>query len=360
MEEQNNIKHVVREEMLFAGIRKPIKARKELTPRIEVLTAACGDKACGPLIHIFRFDTPVEGFDSEIGFPVTTEVNAGEVRAHRLRELPFFSLLHKGPLETLRNTTLKIYEHMRLVGLSPELELMEIYHHYDEDNPDENIIETRASFLAWPEVYLAQLQRVLGGALADEIWAGGEKISPFTLVDERVAWVTQSIARLKQHTDQDQQFDILSRVALQRSLEDVLFYKRIYDESADVNAVLAAQNEQLLTTPSGGFIDPPRFDGEHLHLSKVAYNRAAYDAATMFEEKRQAYCFCSLVRDAKDPQVDPIFCYRAAGWARQFWEPILGVEFKTCTITHSILKGDEFCAWDYDLAEKDQSMPRED
>ena len=29
------------------------------------------------------------------------------------------------------------------------------------------------------------------------------------------------------------------------------------------------------------------------------------------------------------------------------WEPILGIRFKRCTITHSILKGDDFCAWDY-------------
>jgi hypothetical protein len=84
-------------------------------------------------------------------------------------------------------------------------------------------------------------------------------------------------------------------------------------------------------------------------LSKVAYNRKAYDDATTPKEFRKAYCFCSLIREATDPKVDPIFCYRAAGWARQFWEPILSVEFKKCKITHSILKGDRFCAWDYFL-----------
>ena len=47
--------------------------------------------------------------------------------------------------------------------------------------------------------------------------------------------------------------------------------------------------------------------------------------------------------------MDPIFCYRAAGWDRQLFEPILGVGFKRCEITHSILKGDRFCAWSYHL-----------
>ena len=346
---ENEIKHVVRKEMPFAGIRKPIKSREELVPRIKELKKACGSEIAGPLIHIFRFDTPVDGFDSEIGFPVSQDLNVGKVKTHTLRKLHFFSLIHKGPVETLRNTTLKLFEHMNKVGLSPELELMEIYHSYDPDHQDDNVIETRASFLAWPEVYREQLVRVLGLELTEEIWAGGENITPFTLVDERVAWVAQSIERLKQHTDQDQQFDILSRVALVRPLEDIIKHKKIYEDSGDVNEILKAQNDQLKAGPTGGFIDPPRLEGNVFHQSKVAYNRQAFDEAKTHEEIRKAYCFCSLIREAADPKVDPIFCYRAAGWARQFWEAILDVEFKKCTITHSILKGDKVCAWDYHL-----------
>lgn len=347
---ENKVKHVIREETLFAGIRKPIKTREELIPRIKQVTEICGNRISGPLIHIFRYDTPVDGFDSEIGYPVSSDVKSDEVSTHTLRKLHFFSLMHEGPVKTLRNSTVEVYEFMRKTGLSPELELMEIYHSYDLENEGENIIETQASFLAWPEVYKEQLLRVLGPELTEEIWMGGENITPFTLVDDRVEWVAQSLERLKQHTNQDQQFDILSRVALVRPIEDVMQYKKIYEDTGDVNKVIDAQNEQLGTTPTGRFIDPHWLKDDILHLSKVAYNREAYDAAKSHEETRRAYCFCTLIREAEDPHVDPIFCYRAAGWARQFWEPILGVEFKKCTITHSILKGDKFCAWDYDLS----------
>jgi effector-binding domain-containing protein len=349
MEATRVIEHKIRPQMSFAGIRKPIKTRDDLIPRIEEVKGACGDRIAGPLVHIFRFDTPVDGYDSEIGYPVSQSVNIGDVKTHTLRKLHFFSLFHKGPVETLRNTTLILFEFMNQVGLSPELELMEIYHTYHPDHQEDNLIETRASFLAWPEVYREQLLRVLGPELTGEIWAGGEEITPFTGVDQRVEWVAQTLERLKQHTNQDQQFDILSRVALVRPVEDVNKFKKIYADSGDANQILATQNEELKAGPTGGFIDPPRFDGKVLHLSKVAYNREAYDRAQTHEENRQAYCFCSLIRQASDPKVDPIFCYRAAGWARQFWEPILGVEFKICTITHSILKGDKFCAWDYYL-----------
>jgi len=349
MDRENKVEHVIRDEMLYAGIRKPISNRDELIPRIKQVTEACGNRIAGPLIHILRFDTPVKGFDSEIGYQVTSEVNVGEVRTHTLRKLRFFALIHKGAVDTLRETTLKIYAHMNAAGLSPELELMEIYHRFNPDNHSDNLIETRASFLAWPEVYKENLQRVLGLELTEAVWAGGEDITPFTLVDERAEWVAQSLESLKQRSDLDQQFDILSRVALVRPIEDVMKYKRIYQETGDVNKVIEAQNKQLKATPTGGYIDPWRFEGDVLHLSKVAYNRKAYDAARTHDELRKAYCFCALIREARDPKVDPIFCYRAAGWARQFWEPILGVQFKRCTITHSILKGDKFCAWDYDL-----------
>jgi len=125
---------------------------------------------------------------------------------------------------------------------------------------------------------------------------------------------------------------------------------RLSPSACSVNsAVFRALNEDVSRTRTGGFLDPHRFDGKVLHCSKVPYNREAYLAATTPAERRKAFCFCSLVREATDPRIDPIFCYDAAGWARQLWEPVLGVEFSRCTITHSILKGDAFCAWDYHL-----------
>ena len=346
---KNNIEHIIREETLFAGIRKPIKCREELTPRIQEVKDVCGDKIQGPLVHILRFDTPVDGFDSEIGYSVTSDVNLNQVRTHTLRRMHFFSLIHKGSVDTIRNTTLKIFEHMKQTGLSPELELMEVYHQCEPGTQGDQVIETRASFLAWPEVYKEQLLRVLGPERTNEIWQGGGRITPFTIVDERVEWVAKSLERLKKHTNQEQQFDILSRVALIRPIEDIMKYKKIYDETGDVEKIFEAQNKELKASPTGGYIDPWRYKDDVLHLSKVAYNRKRYDEAKTPDEIRKAYCFCALIREAKAPRVDPIFCYRAAGWARQFWEPILGIEFKECTITHSILKGDKFCAWDYDL-----------
>lgn len=162
---------------------------------------------------------------------------------------------------------------MNRVGLAPELELVEIYHDHDPENEAANQIEVCGAFLAWPEIYRQQLMRVLSEELANEIWEGGDGITLFTLVDERAAWVGGSLERLKQCSDQDQQFDILSRVALVRPAEDTAKYRTIYEESGrNIQAVLDAQNKELAATRSGGWIDPPYCDDKVLYLSKVAYN----------------------------------------------------------------------------------------
>ncbi|MFC1661841.1 hypothetical protein ACFL3S_10405 [Gemmatimonadota bacterium] len=348
--QEEGIISTVRERTLFAGIRKPIRTRAELEPRIEELRAACGNRIAGPLTHIFRFDTPVEGYDSEIGFPVREAINVGDVQTHTLRALHFFSNIHEGSVATVPETRTRLYEYMNRVGLSPELELVEVFHRYDPEEPDNQRIESMASYLPWPEKYREELVRVLGRETAEVVWEGGEDITPHTPVDERCRWVAASIERLKGHSNQTEQFDVLSRVALARPPEDIEKYKRIYDEAKDIQAVFDAQHAHFLETGrTRGRFDPPWFDGKTLHLSKVPYNEEAYLAAATPEEIRKAYCFCALVREAEEPQIDPIFCYRAAGWARQFLEPIMGVEFKRCEITHSILKGDRFCAWDYHL-----------
>jgi len=350
-----DIRAVVRPTTLFAGIRKPITSREQLIPRARILEDLCKGKIAGPLTHIFRFDTPVEGYDSEIGFPVTEGVSTDEVATHTLRRMHFYAKTHEGPIEELSSTTGSLYSYMNTTGLSPELELVETYLDHQPGKQLGGRVDILASFLAWPEVYREQLTRVLGPSAAAAVWKGGETLTPHTLVDPRAAWVGQSLDRLKKSSTQVQQFDVLSRVALIRPTEDVAVYKALYEETGKVEAVFKAQHDKLSQGRTGGFVDPQTFDGRTLHVSKVPYNRKAYDAATTPGERRKAYCFCNLVREAESPRIDPIFCYRAAGWARQFWEPILGVEFAGCKITHSILKGDDYCAWDYRLPPIDAS-----
>ena len=49
---ENNVKHVIREETLFAGIREPIKHRDELIPRIQALHHHALDPERGPVLRL--------------------------------------------------------------------------------------------------------------------------------------------------------------------------------------------------------------------------------------------------------------------------------------------------------------------
>ena len=85
-------------------------------------------------------------------------------------------------------------------------------------------------------------------------------------------------------------------------------------------------------------------------MSKVAYNREGYDKAENHDEKRKSYCFCALVRNSSDnPGIDPIFCLRAAGWAKQMWEDTLNTPIVNGKIIKSILSGDDYCEFELHL-----------
>jgi effector-binding domain-containing protein len=344
--------HYIRDEIPFAGIRKSIQKREDIAPMIKKVKEHCKINATGPLTLIFRFDTPVDGFDAEIGYPINEIINKNEIKTTTLPKMHFFSIKVKGTIDEVRKASILLRDHMNTVGLSSELEFVEKYIVEDAETPENNITEVQRSFLHWSEVYKENLFKFLNSELANQIWGEGDKITPFTLVDERVKWVANTVDKLKMYTNQDLQFKILSKVALKRPKEEINKYKQLFKETGDINKVFYELNRNLENTSTGGFLEKPRIENNLLKLSKVPMNRKEYDQAMTNDEKRRAFCFCSLIREAKAPKVDPIFCYRAAGWDRQLWEEVLDVSFEKCKVTKSILKNDNYCAWEYSLPDK--------
>ena len=344
---------LIREAKYFTGIRKPIKSREEIFPRVKKIREALNIEDNIPFVHLLRFDTPVDGYDSEVGFFLNSEVNQNEIKTSMLRKHYYIVKTHCGPLSKIRETTIDIYKQLNKSGLAAELEIMETYKKIDFNNPesDENEIEIAVSYLAWKEVYYENLIKNLDKKTAEEIWSGGEELTPFTDVNTRAKWVGESLLRLKKYTNNQEQYNILSRVCLKRPIEDTNYYKLYYEETKSLEKTLQKHNEDLekLRGESGGYVEKPFVNDKVLHLSKVPYSPKAYGNASTETERRKAFCFCTLIREVDNPQIDPIFCFRATGWARQFWEGITGLEFKNCRIIKSILKGDEICSWEYDL-----------
>ncbi|MHA2224819.1 MAG: GyrI-like domain-containing protein [Candidatus Hodarchaeales archaeon] len=345
MNQKNEINHIIREETMFASIREPIKERKELVPRIKKLKEVCKDHITGPLTLSFHFDTLVDGHDAEIGYPVNKVIEKDSISTRTLPYAEFLSATHQGSYKTLQETYKKIYGYMRGNGLSDALELVEILHEYDFENQEKCITEVQGSFLMWDHQYKLNLDEILGEEKRKIIWAGGEKITPFTPIGERAAWVKETLERLKEHSTNNEQFEIISRLALPRPLDEIDQYKEIFERTNDIQQVLKKREEVQ------NWKIKPIFKENVIYTSKIPYSyfrrdHDRYDNAKTPAEIRAAYCFCALIRNHEgETGIDPIFCYRAAGWARQMWERVLGKKVTKCDLQKSVLKGDSYCAF---------------
>jgi len=346
MDQQSNIIHVIREETLFASIREPIKELrpvKELLPRIEKLNRACKGYIVGPVRLLFHFDTLVDGYDAEIGYPVNKNIERDKISTRTLPYAEFLSITHRGSYKKLQETYTKVYSFMRGNGLSDALEIEEILHTYDFEDQEHCVTEVHASFLMWDKLYRDHLEEILGEEKRKIIWGDGDKITPFTSIEERAVWVKDTLERLKKQSTENQQFEIISRLALPRPLDEIDQYKEIYEQTGDIHQVLKKREE------AQNWKIKPKLEKNIIFTSKIPYfyfrqDRDSYDNAKTPEEIRTTYCFCTLIRNHKgDTGIDPIFCYRAAGWARQLWERVLDKKVLKCEILKSVLKGDRFC-----------------
>ncbi|MFW9965342.1 MAG: hypothetical protein ACFFCX_17350 [Candidatus Sifarchaeia archaeon] len=91
----------------------------------------------------------------------------------------------------------------------------------------------------------------------------------------------------------------------------------------------------------GSFYDYPVRKSDDIHITKVPFNPKAYKNAVTEEEKRLAYCHCSLVRSSKE-NISSTFCCCSGGWVKQLWEGIFEQPVEV-QLTESLLKGDDQC-----------------
>ena len=91
-----------------------------------------------------------------------------------------------------------------------------------------------------------------------------------------------------------------------------------------------------------GWKEGSQREGRIIYAAKGPRDPQAYDKAQSEVEKRQAYCFCPIVRDRLDQGMPTSFCYCGAGWYRRQWEGATGRAIPI-EVVKSILKGDDVC-----------------
>ena len=163
-------------------------------------------------------------------------------------------------------------------------------------------------------------------------------------VDERFQWVKAVMERLDRLAGEDQKYDAVSGCAHVFPQGQIDKLKAVYEEARSrtgdplhaVDAVIAFMADD----PVWG--ERPRRQGRVIYATKGPRDPQGHAAATSEMERRQAYCFCPLVRNHLDQGMPITFCYCGAGWYRQQWEGAIGQPVRI-EVVQSILKGDDVC-----------------
>jgi len=338
------IEHRQYSDTLIATTRFTIQKRAELLAVLEGLAQDLPDAAiAGPAFAIFHFITSVEdGSDVEVGFPVSRRVETAQVKIRLLPPLEVLSLRHTGPLETLRESYAKLYGYASAHGVISDEFCREVY----LDVRDTVHCEIEVQFVVhnWNALLARNLERVVGAAGREAVMQGSSVIGVETALDDRFQWVKQALERLDGLADEGQKYDLLSSCAHVFPAEQVGKLKAVYEDTRARTGDALQAVDAVIAFMDGdpGWQKGSRREGRIVYAAKNPRDPQTYEKAQSEAEKKQAYCFCPIVRSHLDQGMPTSFCYCGAGWYRRQWEGAIGKPV-TIEVVQSILQGDDVC-----------------
>jgi effector-binding domain-containing protein len=296
----------------------------------------CDEYICGPSFIVTHYGTGVQdGIDVDVCFPVSQPVETGDIRSWVLEGGEALSLLHRGPYESLGESYWKLYGYLGEHGLISQLSGREVYLEYNADNPEKNVTELQVFLHKWEDLLAESVGRVLGEDVRVEVVQGIQALTPHSSLDDRVQWVSATMGRLDECTDEMQKFEVLSPCADVFPQERIDKLRAVYEQNGSVDDVLEAMAEDP------DWYESPVKDGDVIYMDKIIFDRKGYEQATTEAERRKCRCHCPIARRRLD-EVHPTMCYCSTGWYRRLWEGILGksvwVELLEC-----LTRGDDCC-----------------
>jgi effector-binding domain-containing protein len=341
---ESGIEHRQYGEALVATTRLTIKTRAELPATIERVAAEVpGEVTVGPAFVIFHFISSVEeGSDVEVGFPVSRAVETARVKTRRLPALEVLSLRHTGALETLRESYAKLYGSASAHGVISDEFCREVY--LDLHDPADCEIEVHFIVHNWNALLVQSLECVVGPEGREIVMQGSGAIGVETALDDRFQWVKQALERLDDLAGEDQKYDVLSRCAHVFPAEQVQKLRAIYEDTQarTGDPLQAADAVIAFMDADPGWQEGSQREGRIIYAAKKPRDPQAYAKAQSEVERKQAYCFCPIVRSHLDQGMPASFCYCGAGWYRRQWEGAIGAPV-TIEVVKSLLKGDDVC-----------------
>ena len=341
---ESGIEYRQLEGVMMATRRVHLKKRADLPALLaETNRRIPSEIISGPPFSIVNFISGLsQGLLIDIGYPVNQAFKQDDIQTRKWEEIEVLSLIHQGPLGALGESYGKLYGAAQPHAIISDEYAREVY--LDLSDPENCRVELQFVIHNWTELLAQNTLRVLGRRASQQVMQGIEFMDIETTVKERSAWTMAAIKRLDKLADQSQKYEILSRcshVFPQEQIERMrMVYRNCFDQTGDlyqsVDAVIAFIKED----PVWG-VEPNR-QGAVIYVAKNPRDRQAYAQATTQAERRQASCYCPLLRDNLDQGMPDCYCYCGAGWERQQWEGAIGQPLHV-EVVQSAARGDDRC-----------------
>ncbi len=331
-------------ETLIATIRTSIKKREEMYTIIDKLNQNIPkDTILGPVFCIYVYVTSVEGFDAELGFPVSQIIENNEVKTRILPEMEVLSIVHEGPIERRRKTYKTLYGFTEKYGIISDGFTREIF--LDSNDPEGNKIELEFIIHDWNGLFEKRIELVLGKEKTLELMKGIDKISLESALEDKFYFIKGVIERLEYIVNNNQMYSILSGCAHVFPKNLIQKMKEVYQEARKDNNVYKSIDIVLeFMEKDPAWIKVPIREGKILYATKNPGDSTKRVEASNDVMKRKASCSCPIIRKNLNRGMPVKFCYCGAGWYKQQWEGIFDKPVRI-EIVESVLQGDEYCSF---------------
>jgi effector-binding domain-containing protein len=346
------IEHKNIEAILVAFIRFNLKERGEIHATLQELVLVVPPEtiAGAPYVNIQFFSSYTEGFEAEVGFPVTQPVEGGRVKSKTASPLEVLSLTHHGPPEALLETRAKLREYTSQHALISGEFTREVYPEWQ--NP-QGPIEVQFVIHNWNAIFARNLERVLGKTQREAVMQGADSLNLESTPEDRFQWAKAAMQRLGDLADEQQKYDAVSSCAHVYPPGQLEKLKHVFDEvrgqADDPLKAVDAVRDFMKADPGWNEREQYRV-GRVIYHTKNPFDPQAYAEAQTADEKRAAYCFCPIIRNNLDKGMPVTYCYCGSGWYRQQWETATGKPV-TVEVVQSVLKGDSVCQFAVHLPE---------
>jgi len=346
------IKYKQTKETLAITVRRSIQQRTEIRIALDDLAQKIPpEQVAGPPFCIFNFITSVkEGFDVTLGFPVAQDFKTDEPKFEWIPEMEVLSIIHKDAPEKLGGSIGKVFSYANQFAIISDEYYREIY--LGESDPGGPGIEIQFVVHNWNAKLATGVERVLGVESIEAVMQGHDRLEIESGLEARFEWVKGMLTRLDSLADESQKWDILSGCAHVFPQGQINKLAAVFSETKSqtgdplqaVDAVIAFMDSDP-GWAEGGFRD-----GHTIFAAKKPRDPKAYAEAQTDIERRQAYCYCPLVRTKMDQGMPVDFCNCGSGWFRQQWEGATGRPV-TMEIVQTVLRGAEKCEFAIHLPE---------